>query len=79
MLAPDSYWALAGSQTALFAADIVNPGLSARRDRRIGGVDTYMTQNVPTYTGTAANDDARHRHRRAVDHLCVGARRTPRQ
>jgi P22 coat protein - gene protein 5 len=50
VLAPDSFWALAGSQTALFLPQI---GANAYRNGeigKIGGIDTYMSQNVPTFT-----------------------------
>ena len=57
VLAPDSYWALAGSQTALFANSISTPAYRRGEIGDIGGVGTYMSQNVPTYTGTAANGD----------------------
>src|SRR4029077_4992038 len=58
VLSPDSYWAMATSQTGLFLNQI---GQQAYRQGEIGengGVATYMSQNVPTYLGTAANDDA---------------------
>jgi len=58
VLSPESYWALAGSQTALFVNSIANPAYRRGEIGEIGGVATYMSQNVPTYVGTTANDDA---------------------
>jgi hypothetical protein len=54
VLAPDSYWALAGSQTALFAPNITTQAYRKGEIGDIGGVSTFMSQNVPTFTGTAA-------------------------
>lgn len=50
VLAPADYWAMAGSQTALFN-NAIN-GQSYRRGRigEVGGVETYMSQNAPTFT-----------------------------
>lgn len=50
VLTPTDYWALLGSQTALY---INQPARDAYRNANlgmIGGVDTYMTQNFPTHT-----------------------------
>lgn len=58
VLAPDSYWALAASQTALFLPQVGQQAYRRGEIGEIGGVATYMSQNVPTYLGTAANDDA---------------------
>lgn len=58
VLAPDSYWALAASQTALFLPQVGAQAYRRGEIGEIGGVATYMSQNVPTYLGTAANDDA---------------------
>lgn len=56
VLAPADHWGLLGSQTALYLQGAAN---SAYRDRelgKIGGVDTYMSQVVPTWTaGTTDN------------------------
>jgi len=57
VLAPDSYWALAGSQTTLFAPTITTQAYRRGEIGDIGGVGTYMSQNVPTFTGTAAQGD----------------------
>lgn len=59
VLAPDSWWALAGSQTALFANGINTPAYRQGEIGQIGGVATYMSQNVPTFTaGTGADASA---------------------
>lgn len=50
VLAPADYWGMLGSQTALY---INGANREAYRDGSlgmIGGVDTYMSQNVPTHT-----------------------------
>ena len=49
-LHPSDHWGLLGSQTALFMQDVAK---SAYRDRSlgaIGGVDTWMSQALPTHT-----------------------------
>ena len=57
VLAPDSYWALAGSQTTLFAPNITTSAYRRGEIGDIGGVGTFMSQNVPTFVGTAAQGD----------------------
>lgn len=50
VLSPADYWGMLGSQTALF---INGPNKDAYREGSlgmIGGVDTYMSQNVPVLT-----------------------------
>jgi hypothetical protein len=50
VLSPADYWGMLGSQTALF---INNAAKGAYREGslgKIGGVDTYMAQNVPSHT-----------------------------
>lgn len=50
VLSPADYWGMLGSQTALY---INGANKDAYRDGAlgmIGGVDTYMSQNVPTHT-----------------------------
>lgn len=50
VLSPADYWGMLGSQTALY---INGPNKDAYRDGSlgmIGGVDTYMSQNVPVHT-----------------------------
>jgi hypothetical protein len=59
VLSPADYHGFVGSQTALF---IQNAASSAYREGKLGmvsGVDTYMSQNVPTHTvGAAATASA---------------------
>jgi hypothetical protein len=55
VLSPESHWALAGSQTALFLQSVGQPAYRTGSIGTIGGVETYMSQNVPTFTtGTGA-------------------------
>jgi hypothetical protein len=57
VLSPESNWALAGSQTALFLQSVGQPAYRTGEIGTIGGVATYMSQNVPTFTtGTGGND-----------------------
>lgn len=50
ILAPADYWAMAGSQTALFSQAINNKAYRQGRIGEVGGIDTYMSQNAPTFT-----------------------------
>jgi hypothetical protein len=50
VLAPADFWALAGSQTALFSQAINNKSYREGEIGKIGGIDTYMSQNAPTFT-----------------------------
>jgi hypothetical protein len=50
VLAPADYWAMAGSQTALFSQQINNKSYREGRIGMVGGADTYMSQNAPTFT-----------------------------
>lgn len=50
ILAPADYWAMAGSQTALFSQQINNKAYRTGRIGEVGGVDTYMSQNAPVFT-----------------------------
>ncbi|MCK1430897.1 P22 phage major capsid protein family protein [Bradyrhizobium sp. 87] len=50
ILAPADFWALAGSQTALFSQAINNKSYREGEIGKIGGIDTYMSQNAPTFT-----------------------------
>lgn len=47
---PQDHGALLGSQTALFNDTINKPAYREGQTGMIGGVDLYMTQNVPTHT-----------------------------
>lgn len=49
-LSPGDYWGLLGSQTALFFNTVGVPAYRQGSLGQIGGVDTYMSQNVPTLT-----------------------------
>lgn len=63
ILSPEDHWGMIGSQTGLY---IQGPAGEAYRKGAlgmIGGIDTYMAQNVPTHTtgnfaGTVAIDQA---------------------
>lgn len=50
ILAPADYWAMAGSQTALFNNSINGQSYRQGRIGEVGGIDTYMSQNAPTFT-----------------------------
>jgi len=50
ILAPADFWALAGSQTALFSQAINNKSYREGEIGKIGGISTYMSQNAPTFT-----------------------------
>lgn len=50
VLAPADFWALAGSQTALFSQAINNKSYREGEIGKIGGIDTHMSQNAPTFT-----------------------------
>jgi hypothetical protein len=58
VLAPDSYWAMATSQTGLFLERVGQQAYRQGEIGEIGGVATYMSQNVPTFIGGATLDDA---------------------
>lgn len=51
VLSPTDHWALAGSQTALYMQNVAEKAYRKGSIGMIGGVDTYMSQNVPTHTG----------------------------
>lgn len=50
VLSPADHWGLLGSQTALFMQDVAKGAYRKGSLGDIGGVDTYMSQNVPTHT-----------------------------
>jgi hypothetical protein len=50
LLSPADHWALLGSQTTLYNGGLVSDAYRDGSLGRIGGVDTYMTQVVPTHT-----------------------------
>lgn len=56
VLSPADQWALLGSQTALFANNIVNPAYREGDLGKIANIATYSSQNVQTHTtGTRDN------------------------
>lgn len=50
VLSPTDYWALLGSQTALYINEAARGAYRNASLGMIGNVDTYMSQNVPTHT-----------------------------
>jgi hypothetical protein len=51
VIAPDSYWALAGGSLGQFLPQVNQQSYRSGEIGKIGGVDTYMSQNVPTFVG----------------------------
>lgn len=56
VLSPADHWGLLGTQTGLFIQDAAKGAYREGSLGKIGGVDTYMAQNVPTHTVGAAAD-----------------------
>ena len=55
VLSPADYWAMLGSQTALYINNAANGAYRNASLGMIGGIDTYMSQNVPRHlTGSRA-------------------------
>jgi hypothetical protein len=50
VLSPGDHWALLGSQTGLYIQDAARGAYRQGSLGMIGGVDTYMSQNVPAHT-----------------------------
>jgi hypothetical protein len=50
LLNPNDNWGLVGSQTALFIQDAAKSAYRKGSLGELGGVDTYMTQTLPTHT-----------------------------
>lgn len=50
VLAPADHWGLVGAQTALLNNALVGEAYKKGSLGEIGGVDTFMTQNIPTHT-----------------------------
>lgn len=50
VLAPADHWGLLGSQTALYMQDVAKGAYRNGSLGMIGGVDTFMSQNVQTHT-----------------------------
>jgi hypothetical protein len=49
VLSPADHWALLGNQTGLYMQDVAKGAYRKGSLGEIGGVDTYMSQNVPTH------------------------------
>jgi hypothetical protein len=61
VLSPANHWSMLGSQTALYMQDVAKGAYRNAKLGMIGGVDTYMSQNVPVHltgarTGTDVTD-----------------------
>src|SRR3990172_3139951 len=50
VLSPADHWGLLGSQTALYMQDVAKGAYRKGSLGEIGGVDTFMSQNIPTHT-----------------------------
>ena len=50
VLSPTDHWGLLGSQTALYMQDVAKGAYRDASLGNIGGVETFMDQNVPTHT-----------------------------
>ena len=50
VLSPADHWALLGSQTSLYMGDVAKGAYRMAKLGDLGGVETYMSQNVPTHT-----------------------------
>ena len=58
ILSPADHWKMLGSQTALYIQDAAKGAYRNAKLGTIGGVETYMSQNVPTHTtGTRTGTD----------------------
>lgn len=58
VLQPSDYWAMLGSQTALYINDAAKGAYRSANLGSIGGVETFMSQNAPTHTaGTRTGTD----------------------
>src|SRR5258706_2957868 len=58
VLSPESNWALAGSQTALFLQSVGQPAYRTGEIGTIGGISTYISQKGPNYNHTWTHDVA---------------------
>jgi hypothetical protein len=59
VLSPANTWAMLGSQTALYIQDAAKGAYRDASLGKIGGVDTFMSQNVPSHlTGSRTGTDA---------------------
>jgi hypothetical protein len=56
VLSPDDHWAVAGSAAALYMQNVASEAYRKGKIGNLGGVDVFMSQNVPTLTtGTRSN------------------------
>lgn len=55
VLSPSDHWGLLGSQTGLYIQDAAKGAYRNGSLGMIGGIDTFMAQNVPTHTVGAAS------------------------
>jgi hypothetical protein len=59
VLSPSDTWKMLGSQTALYIQDAAKGAYREASLGKIGGIDTYMSQNVPSHTtGSRTGTDA---------------------
>lgn len=59
VLTPGDTWNMLGSQTALYIQEAAKGAYREGRLGKIGGVDTYMSQNIPVHTtGSRTGTDA---------------------
>ncbi len=59
VLSPDNTWNMLGSQTALYIQEAAKGAYREGELGKIGGIKTYMSQNVPTHTtGSRTGTDA---------------------
>jgi hypothetical protein len=50
VLSPDDHWAVAGSAAALYMQNVASEAYRKGKIGNLGGVDVFMSQNVPTLT-----------------------------
>lgn len=50
MLSPTDFWAMVGSQTGLYMQSVASPAYREGSLGRLGGIETFSSQNVPTHT-----------------------------
>ena len=72
VLAPESYWAMATSQTGLFLPQIGQAAYRRGEIGEIGGVATYMSAKRADLSRHCGQRRRGHRHRRTVHDLCGG-------
>jgi hypothetical protein len=50
ILSPTDFWGMVGNQTGLYVNSVAQPAYREGSLGSVGGVDTYMSQNVPVHT-----------------------------